>query len=1654
MAQQFTCNPLSAIPRVHNFAASNPSVHFQQKLVVASKFEIAVAVSSNHELASFRTTVAHEPSSGAFNDVNKVQTKVTPLDPQWEIVSIGLNADETLLGVFANNQHGCFVHIYDVLTLSVDVSGEAVALCSVRVGNTASKGIAFEWNPALSDMFAASDNERTLSVAKVDMHNPSKYSLLGEKKLEANINEISWSPKGKQLVAGDANGKIFQLKPEIELVRATNAPQSGMAVTSLSWLATTEWLVAYSNPERTSGGTFMLNIKKDKPPSWTPVDLSGQFSLGETRRLLVDWNIVIVALPGTGQLLGVCKPPNANSWSTMPLASLPQPSPASFVIGIAVDLSRQTQVTLGDGSTRRLPVLVALNSDGSLRTFQLSPPSKEYPDCNVSLVPVDPSKIQRGLRPSVLASSQNVPSLAPVSAATPQQSATPMTGLFAKMGEQKAPTTAFTAANPSGGLFGGAKATTQSPLNSGTPTISTSLFSAQPSGTALSSTQGATQATPKSSLTQPSSNLMSGASLPLFGKPATNPTLTQSLSGKPETPAQPPPAAAPLQEKTGPDPVEVAKAAKAALAAARTTAKENLEKFRKVWHDSHRDLHSFSINKQKAGIAIDEAVASLTHAENSETADEIYRMVCELDEELNDLMRMVVEKKELIEEKTATHKECRDIELSYRRPLDPLERTQSDSVMQKFEDFTIRLHEAKKLIAETKKISVASKPRRVSEFDPKFEGRLHESMKNMARYFAVVRGRVEDVERKALHFTTKKQLNSTAATADHSLSTLTATDSVAYEEAPSSIFVTSAPKPLFFDRRAASKSQQRAKMLEIMTAKKDIKITTKKVELLRIDGGASDDTLSSSFLNAPNLETSLYQKISSPHTVKQVLTMRNASTQADAPPVAAPTLTHTPSVTSALSSLAKQPTSTIGDVPKAASDKTLSTSGIVPLATSTPGFKLGDSSLKPSGSFFPSANPITPPSVSSQDATSKLATEVNSLGGKSIFGGLQSTTKTTVPSTESKPLFTFSTSKTTTETTNESKSLFGGLGTTGSLTSEKKELGKPSTLFGTLNEKAPTAASEKNEEKKSSLFGSAGAATSVATEKDEKPILFVNKAAAETPAVESKEAKPTSLFGGAAKQTTPTSIFGGGTLSKPLSFPSAQLAKPSETVNEKDQKDENSSSKSSEVKQADAKSGLENSVTSSNLTATTTATTTTSSSIFGKSPIIPSTAATTTTSSLFGTSISSATPATSTTTPTSSSLFGTTSLSSTTPATTTTTTTSSIFGTTSISSTAPATTTTTTTSSSIFGSLKSTTAQSSAFGSVFGAKDAGATQGSATGASTVTFSFKPKTEAEVTQPTASFTFTPKPSTGGSLGFAAAAAAAASSTDNDEGMDDDGAAGGASQSTGGSIFGGGFMSGIGSTTSANANKNVFGMGTSNLLKSGSTQPGSSSLFKTGQHSIFGGNTQTSSFATAAQQAAQSNTSPSSSMSKSVFGAAPKFGGPPVFGAKPVFGSPTTQQTTAFGGASATGGGFSSFSGNKSLFGGATSGGSSLFGGGTTIQNQPKSSLFGGGTTNQNQPKSSLFGGTRLGSQHGDDEEKDDMARVRAPSELASPRSRASSKLPDRSLFLPYIPSAFAPFVDRTVRLKNKEQQRHGKRGANAKQTLRKIKVRYTLNDLNS
>ncbi|VDP07416.1 unnamed protein product [Heligmosomoides polygyrus] len=1009
------------------------------------------------QLVAFRSSITHQPTTNS-----NVQTKVTTLEPKGDIVSIGLNADETLLGVLGSTPQGCFVFVYDVRTLSADVPGEAFPLSTVRVGNSASKGLAFEWNPALPDTFAASDNERTLSVAKIDLQNSSKYSVLGEKKLETNVSEISWSPKGKQLVVGDSRGKIYQLKPELELVRMTNAPENAgsVVVVNLSWLSTTDWLVAYSNQEMTTSGTFMLSIKKDKPPSWTPMNFPAQSSLGITRRLLVDWNVALVVCPSSAELVVVCKPTSATAWTTSCIASVPRPSNTAFAIGVAVDLSSQNPVSVGDGSTRRLPVVVVLNSDGSLVSFQLMPPSKDFPDCNISPDGVDVSKITNGLRQTV--ASSNVAAPVGVSASPVQQ--TSLFGSFAlkKTDSPSLPpaiTTTSTTA-PSFGIFGGA----QAPASSASATLTQTL----PSGGAV------TQSAATSFQKPLSGGLFSGfqgfasgekpAAASLCLAPQTQSSVSSGASFQKAT--------SPVKQE-GPDPAEVAKAA---VAAARASAKKSIEEFSANWHEFHSDLHAFVINMQRVGGFINESIASLTHTDNMETVDEIHRMIVELDDEMNAMQEMLADRRNLVSERMAFEEEFRDSHLNLRHAIDPFERIQSERVLQKYEDFTLKMHEAKKLIAATRKISVACKPRRVAEFDPKFEGRMHDSMKNLSRFAATLRSRVDELERKAL-------LNTTSgASSNPNMSSTT------FAEAPSAVFTCSYPPPVRLER-GKSRAELRARLLEVLNAKKGVKATIKKLEALRIDSAPSDDTLSSSFLNASNLESSLLQKITSPLKPKAVSSMRNASTQADAP---------------------VQPASAAQPIPSSKADSSLLFSGF---STSL----LDDKKSTGTGGSTNKEKKDEKQSATIGEKASTEATEGEKKEEKrtSLFGTLSSSGS--AEKKEDKPT-----------------SLFGGIG---SSTSEKKE--EKQTIFGGT----ATGLSAEKKDDKPSLFVIPGSSTE---KKDEKPFSSLFGGASATPNVEKKEEKPfSSLFGGAAatanaekKDEGKPSIFGG--MGEPSSFaPSA-----------------------------------------------------------------------------------------------------------------------------------------------------------------------------------------------------------------------------------------------------------------------------------------------------------------------------------------------------------------------------------------------------------------------------------------------------------------------------------------------------------------------------------
>lgn len=172
-------------------------------------------------------------------------------------------------------------------------------------------------------------------------------TLVGTIKHNDMVTCIEWSPKGKQLIVGDISGYIKQYKPEMILVRVTPPPtdivslkgvlfnclvdhfnsiqydskwlsihqpksfidvknyffiiadENALRCVGISWLATTDFLIAYSSKTGQKVNISKLCVKKDAPPQWTHFDdinFCGDKSTFDQRvefTQLMGWKLVL-----------------------------------------------------------------------------------------------------------------------------------------------------------------------------------------------------------------------------------------------------------------------------------------------------------------------------------------------------------------------------------------------------------------------------------------------------------------------------------------------------------------------------------------------------------------------------------------------------------------------------------------------------------------------------------------------------------------------------------------------------------------------------------------------------------------------------------------------------------------------------------------------------------------------------------------------------------------------------------------------------------------------------------------------------------------------------------------------------------------------------------------------------------------------------------------------------------------------------------------------------------------------------------------------------------------------------------------------------------------------------------------------------------------
>ena len=106
----------------------------------------------------------------------------------------------------------------------------------------------FAWNPVLASMLAVVFSNGSAALYMVDAADGAKAPDCCTIPAAAGVTCVSWSPKGKQLVAGKADGTLTQYKPDLKEAKSIPAPPgAGHSVLSILWISTYQFLTAVRN---------------------------------------------------------------------------------------------------------------------------------------------------------------------------------------------------------------------------------------------------------------------------------------------------------------------------------------------------------------------------------------------------------------------------------------------------------------------------------------------------------------------------------------------------------------------------------------------------------------------------------------------------------------------------------------------------------------------------------------------------------------------------------------------------------------------------------------------------------------------------------------------------------------------------------------------------------------------------------------------------------------------------------------------------------------------------------------------------------------------------------------------------------------------------------------------------------------------------------------------------------------------------------------------------------------------------------------------------------------------------------------------------------------------------------------------------------------
>lgn len=111
------------------------------------------------------------------------------------------------------------------------------------------------WNPVSNNVLAVVTENAGLIIYTLKSPGVELCSLDGQQ----TVQSASWSPKGKQIVAGFPNGNLIQFKPDLKAARSIPCPGNLLGSTfdtiAIQWLATYQFAAVFqSKVEDTTPG--------------------------------------------------------------------------------------------------------------------------------------------------------------------------------------------------------------------------------------------------------------------------------------------------------------------------------------------------------------------------------------------------------------------------------------------------------------------------------------------------------------------------------------------------------------------------------------------------------------------------------------------------------------------------------------------------------------------------------------------------------------------------------------------------------------------------------------------------------------------------------------------------------------------------------------------------------------------------------------------------------------------------------------------------------------------------------------------------------------------------------------------------------------------------------------------------------------------------------------------------------------------------------------------------------------------------------------------------------------------------------------------------------------------------------------------------------